>query len=191
MFRNLGREFSKKTKFQDKKIAVLGGGSDARRLSQELKKSAKVTLISKQRYVLDDFLKLTNAVGLSHFYELNLLKLVDQNLDVTIDEVEKVTKNLGDSPQFTLKLRESGDVAFDEVYLALGDVLHKKYNSETVQSLSDIDGNVYSTINTISSYKTKFRLNQELPGEILFVSSGNQGKNQYHALSVRFYAFSS
>ena len=55
---------------------MVGGGSEARRLCLGLRKSAKVTLISKQGYVLDDYLKLTNAVGLSHFYELNLYKLV-------------------------------------------------------------------------------------------------------------------
>jgi len=108
---------------------VVGGGSEARRLCLDLKKKAQVTLISKEGYVLDDFLKLTNAVGLSHFYELNLRKLKDSNLDVMIDEVTQIDENTESKASYSVHLKNTEPASFDEVYLATGDILHRKYDA--------------------------------------------------------------
>ena len=74
---------------------------------------------------------------------------------------------------------------YDDVVLASGSSIREKYSISLEEKLLDVGNKFYSTYSTFQSYKTRYGLYENQPGKFVFYSSGKNGKDLYHALSVR------
>ena len=83
----ISRNFSSKVVSTKKNVAIIGGGTAGRLLSYKLRDSCNVSLISKFKYTLDDYYKLTNAVRMPKMEESNISYYSGTHFDLIIDDV--------------------------------------------------------------------------------------------------------